>query len=93
MHRKWLVGGMALSIAGLILASGGQIAGAERSPAKAVKAIVVRSWSGCGSGEVVWGSLNDDWPLYGDVQFTNASGVVLSMDTFVVNVVRDITHD
>ena len=31
--------------------------------------------------------------LYGDVQFTNASGVVLSMDTFVVNVVRDITHD
>jgi hypothetical protein len=31
--------------------------------------------------------------LFGDVQFTNASGVVVSTETFTVNVQADQTHD
>jgi hypothetical protein len=32
-------------------------------------------------------------PLYGDVQFTNTSGAVVSMASFMVNVIKDQTHD
>lgn len=31
--------------------------------------------------------------LYGDVQFTDVSGVVVSVETYMVNVIKDITHD
>ena len=31
--------------------------------------------------------------LYGDVQFTDATGAVLSTETYAVNVIADQTHD
>ncbi len=30
-----------------------------------IDAVVVRSWSGCNSGDVIWDSLNATWPSYG----------------------------
>lgn len=32
-------------------------------------------------------------PLYGDVQFTGATGKIISMNTYMVNVIADVTHD
>jgi hypothetical protein len=35
------------------------------TPANAVKAVVVKSWSDCSSGSVVWDALNAHWSSYG----------------------------
>lgn len=36
----------------------------------AVKAVVVRSWSACGSGGVIWDDLNANWSQFGSVPIT-----------------------
>jgi hypothetical protein len=42
---------------------------AVRSPqdADTITAVVVRSWSGCGSGSVIWDTLNANWSSYGSI--------------------------
>jgi hypothetical protein len=47
-----------------------QTAGVRQSialPRGGLKAVVVRSWSGCGSAGVVWDDLNANWSQYGSI--------------------------
>jgi len=41
-----------------------------------VKAVVVKSWSGCGTDDVIWSALNANWQSYGSIpisiDYTNA---------------------
>ena len=37
----------------------------ESQSTNMIKAVVLKSWSGCGSGSVVWDDLNTDWAKYG----------------------------
>jgi hypothetical protein len=52
-------------LTGLLLSLLTQSAGAARGTT--IKAVVVKSWSGCGSGGVIWDDLNANWSQYGSV--------------------------
>jgi len=52
------------------VAAGSTTRSAGAVPAKPVKAVVVASWSGCGSSGVIWDALNANWSSYGNVPVT-----------------------
>lgn len=53
----------------VLLAVFGQPAGAAslRARGTTVQAVVVKSWSGCGSSSVIWDDLNANWSQYGSI--------------------------
>jgi hypothetical protein len=65
--------------------SGVRAGSAAAAPAKAVKAVVVKSWSNCSSGSVVWDQLNANWSSYGSIPITiDYSNPSLCADSFTL---------
>ncbi len=56
-----------LVVAVVALAAHPAGAGSLHSKGGTIKAVVVKSWSGCGSGSVIWDDLNASWSRYGSI--------------------------
>src|SRR5206468_8960933 len=76
-------------LTGLLLSLLTQSAGAARGTT--IKAVVVKSWSGCGSGRAIWDDLNTNWSQYGsvpisiDYSYTQLCNCPLTYDSLVAS--------